>query len=143
MRQKLLRFMEEGSNGESERNSHVPLGASQASRASTEPTTTASTSLMDEVLHKETLTRAWKQVRANRGAPGVDGVTIEQFPAWYREHGPAVMESLREGRYQPSPVRRVDIPKPGGGTRMLGVPTVLDRFLLFWQICSWMSGIGN
>ena len=75
------------------------------------------------------LTRAWKQVRANRGAPGVDGVTIEQFPAWYREHGAAVMEMLQEGRYQPSPVRRVDIPKPGGGTRMLGVPTVLDRLI--------------
>lgn len=130
MRQKLLPFMEEGLDGGNERNSFEPSEASQAARGLTEVTTTASTSLMDEVVHKETLTRAWKQVRANQGAPGVDGVTIAQFPAWYREHGSAVMQALREGRYQPSPVRRVDIPKPGGGgTRMLGVPTVLDRLI--------------
>ncbi len=129
MRQKFLPFMEESPDGGNERNSFGPSEASQAARASTEATTTASTSLMDEVLHKETLTRAWKQVRANQGAPGVDGITIEQFLAWYREHGAAVMQALREGRYQPSPVRRVDIPKPGGGTRMLGVPTVLDRLI--------------
>jgi RNA-directed DNA polymerase len=129
VRQKLLLFMRETGDGENGRNPNVPSAASQATRASTEPTTTADSSLIEEVLHKETLTRAWKQVRANRGAPGVDGVTIEQFPAWYREHGAAVMQELREGRYRPSPVRRVDIPKPGGGTRTLGVPTVLDRLI--------------
>jgi len=129
VRQKLLQFMEETSHGESGRNPHGPCEASQAIPASTEATTTAGPSLMEEVLHKETLTRAWKQVRANQGAPGVDGITVEQFPAWYREHGPAVMQALREGRYRPSPVRRVDIPKPDGGTRMLGVPTVLDRLI--------------
>lgn len=129
MRQKLLPFMKEAIDGENGRNPNVPSVASQAARASTEATKTTDSSLIEEVLHKETLTRAWKQVRANRGAPGVDGVTIEAFPAWYREHGPAVMQALREGRYLPSPVRRVDIPKPGGGTRMLGVPTVLDRLI--------------
>jgi len=129
VRQKLLHFTEEGPDGGNGRNSFEPSRASQAARASRETTTTAGTSLMDEVLHQETLTRAWKQVRANQGAPGVDGITIDAFPAWYREHGSAVMQALREGRYQPSPVRRVDIPKPGGGTRMLGVPTVLDRLI--------------
>ena len=129
MRQKLLPFMKEAIDGENGRNPNVPSAASQAARASTVATTTTDSSLIEEVLHKETLTRAWKQVRANQGAPGVDGVTIETIPAWYCEHGPAVMQSLREGRYQPSPVRRVDIPKPGGGTRMLGVPTVLDRLI--------------
>jgi group II intron reverse transcriptase/maturase len=129
VRQKLLLFMKEAIDGENGRNPNVPSVASQVARASTEATTTTNSSLIEEVLHKETLTRAWKQVRANQGAPGVDGVTIEAFPAWYREHGPAVMQSLREGRCQPSPVRQVDIPKPGGGTRMLGVPTVLDRLI--------------
>jgi RNA-directed DNA polymerase len=129
VRQKLLPFMKEDSGGESGRNPRGPSEPSQAARASKEVTETAGPSLMDEVLRKETLTRAWKQVRANRGAPGVDGVTIERFPAWYAEHGSAVMQALREGRYQPSPVRRVDIPKPGGGTRMLGVPTVMDRLI--------------
>jgi RNA-directed DNA polymerase len=72
------------------------LAPSQAAWASKEVTKTASPSLMDEVLRKETLTRAWKQARANRGAPGVDGLTIEQFPAWYGEHGAAVMQVLQE-----------------------------------------------
>lgn len=102
---------------------------SQAAAASTEFTATMDSLLLDEVLQRETLQQAWAQVRANKGAPGVDGVTIADFPKWFAEHRDAIYAALRDGSYAPSPVRRVDIPKPGGGTRMLGVPTVLDRII--------------
>ena len=85
--------------------------------------------LLAEVLRSETLSAAWKQVRANKGAAGVDGVSVAEFAEWFEEHRESVLTALREGTYRPSEVRRVDIPKPGGGTRMLGVPTVLDRVI--------------
>lgn len=75
------------------------------------------------------LKRAWKQVRANHGAPGVDGMSIEAFPAWAKEHWKEVAALLERGRYQPKPVRRVEIDKPGGGKRLLGIPCVLDRVI--------------
>ena len=67
--------------------------------------------------------------KVQQGAPGVDGMSIEHFPAYAREHWPAIRESLSDGSYQPQPVRRVSIPKPGGGERALGIPTVLDRVI--------------
>ena len=73
--------------------------------------------------------RAWKRVKANKGAPGIDGMTIEDLPAHARAHWPAVRGQIREGRYQPQAGRRVEIPKPDGGKRMLGIPTVMDRFI--------------
>jgi group II intron reverse transcriptase/maturase len=85
--------------------------------------------LLMQVVRKETLEAAWKQVRANKGAPGADGMTVDDFPAWFHEHGEQVVSALVEGTYEPAPVRRVDIPKPNGGTRTLGVPTVLDRVI--------------
>ncbi len=81
------------------------------------------------MLSKENLLAALKRVEANKGAPGVDGVGTEELRAWLRDHWAEVRESLDAGRYRPQPVRRVTIPKPGGGERMLGVPTVLDRFI--------------
>lgn len=72
---------------------------------------------------------ALQQVERNAGAPGVDGVTVDEFRPWLREHWEQVRERLDSGTYQPQPVRRVDIPKPGGGVRGLGVPTVLDRLV--------------
>lgn len=135
-RQKLLPFPEDdrppvdrGPAGGDTRNVFGPVRVSQAIPASTPNTETTGSSLLDEVLRPRTLNRAWTQVRANQGAPGVDGVTITDFPAWLGEHKETVLAALREGTHQPSPVRRVDIPKPGGGTRMLGVPTVLDRVI--------------
>lgn len=87
-------------------------------------------SLFDEVLLPQTLNAAWKQIRANQGTPGVGGIAIEQFPAWrIGEYWERMLAALREGSDQPSSVRRVDTQKPGGGTRMLGVPTVLDRLI--------------
>ena len=85
-----------------------------------EATVNVTTELLEDVLASDNLARAWKRVKANKGAPGIDGMTIEDFPAHARAHWPAVREQIRQGRYQPQAVRRVEIPKPGGGKRMLG-----------------------
>ena len=82
-----------------------------------------------QVLDKENLQKAWKQVKANKGAPGVDNMTIEEFPEYVFRHWEEIKTALLEGTYQPSPVRRVEIPKDSGGTRPLGIPTVLDRVI--------------
>ena len=82
---------------------------------------------LEAVLASDNLARAWKRVKANKGAPGIDGVTIEDFPAHAREHWPELREQIEQGRCQPQAVRRVEIPKPAGGKRMLGIPTVTDR----------------
>lgn len=73
--------------------------------------------------------KAWKQVRANKGAPGVDGMTLDAFPDFAKEHWPKVRQSLLDGTYRPYPVRRKAIPKPQGGERLLGIPTVVDRVI--------------
>ena len=85
--------------------------------------------LMEKVLAAENLRRAWKRVKANRGAPGIDGMHIEDFAQFAREQWPTIRERLRDGSYRPQPVRRVMIPKPGGGERPLGIPTVVDRLI--------------
>jgi RNA-directed DNA polymerase len=85
--------------------------------------------LMEEICERENLRKAWKRVRDNKGSPGVDGMTIDQMPAYLREHWPAIREKLLNGTYVPQPVRRVEIPKPDGGVRKLGIPTVLDRLI--------------
>jgi len=85
--------------------------------------------LLERILSRENMETAWKRVKANHGAPGVDGIAIEQFPDSTRPFWAGIRESLLAGMYQPSPVRRVEIPKPTGGTRPLGIPTVLDRLI--------------
>ena len=86
--------------------------------------------LMTRVLTRENLQRAWEQVRANAGAPGVAGLTVEGFPAFVRSpQWASVRKALEDGTYRPQPVRRVYIPKAGGGRRALGIPTVLDRVI--------------
>jgi len=85
--------------------------------------------LWERLLSPENLGRALRRVRANRGAPGVDGMTTEELVPWLREHWASVREALDAGTYRPLPVRRVVIPKPGGGERLLGVPTCLDRLI--------------
>ncbi|WP_261324939.1 reverse transcriptase domain-containing protein [Rhizobium leguminosarum] len=85
--------------------------------------------LLDAALRRENLQRALKQVRANKGAAGADGLDIDQTAAMLCTAWPAIRDSLREGTYRPQPVRRVMIPKPGGGERELGIPTVLDRLI--------------
>ncbi len=85
--------------------------------------------LMEEVCDRENLTRAWKRVRGNKGSPGVDEMTIDDAKDYLREHWPSIRSQLLKGAYQPQPVKRVEIPKPDGGVRKLGVPTVVDRLI--------------
>ena len=85
--------------------------------------------LMEEICERENLRKAWRRVRDNKGSPGVDGMTIDQMPTYLREHWPAIREQLLKGTYVPQPVKRVEIPKPDGGVRKLGIPTVLDRLI--------------
>jgi group II intron reverse transcriptase/maturase len=85
--------------------------------------------LMELVVERQNCLAALKRVRENKGSPGSDGMTVEALPAYLRQHWPRLREELLAGRYQPQPVRRVVIPKPGGGERELGIPTVLDRFI--------------
>jgi len=85
--------------------------------------------LMEAVCERENLKKALRRVKANKGSPGVDGMTVEQLPEYLRAHWPQHRDELLRGTYRPSPVRRVEIPKPDGGVRKLGVPTALDRFV--------------
>ena len=85
--------------------------------------------LLERVLEPGNMRRAWRQVKANKGAPGVDGVTVDDWPKLAREQYESIREAVRDGSYRPKPVRRVIIPKPKGGERLLGIPTVTDRVL--------------
>lgn len=85
--------------------------------------------LLEQILDKANLNEAWKQVRANKGAPGIDAMSVADFPEFARKHLSRLVEQIREGRYAPAPVKRVWIPKPDGGQRPLGIPTVLDRVI--------------
>ena len=89
----------------------------------------ATQNLLEAVMASDNLARAWKRVKANKGAPGIDGVTIGDFPAHAREHWPTLRAQIKDGRYRPQAVRRVEIPKPDGGQRLLGIPTVTDRLV--------------
>jgi RNA-directed DNA polymerase len=85
--------------------------------------------LMEAVCERENLKTALRQVKANKGSPGVDGMTVVSIKDYLKQHWPAIREQLLNGTYEPKPVRRVEIPKPDGGVRKLGSPTVLDRFI--------------
>jgi RNA-directed DNA polymerase len=85
--------------------------------------------LMEEILSRENMMAAYRRVMANKGAAGIDRMSVEQLQPHLKEHWPRIKEDLLEGRYRPAPVRGVEIPKPGGGMRQLGIPTVLDRLI--------------
>src|SRR5271165_4590397 len=115
-----------------------PAGeACEAKREETEslstvhdPESPASTNRwMEEVCERENLKQALQQVKANKGSAGVDGMTVGGITDYLKQHWPAIREQLLSGTYEPKPVRRVEIPKPDGGVRKLGIPTVLDRFV--------------
>src|SRR6202161_3486784 len=91
------------------------------------PATTERT--MEKIVERENLKEALRRVKANKGAPGVDGMTVNQLREHLKQHWPAIREQLLSGTYRPNPVKRVEIPKPDGGVRKLGIPTVLDRFI--------------
>ena len=84
---------------------------------------------MEEVCERENCKQALRRVKANKGSPGIDGMNVEQLSGHLKEHWPAIREQLLSGTYRPQPVKRVEIPKPDGGVRKLGIPTVLDRFI--------------
>lgn len=90
---------------------------------------TLNENLLEQVLSPENLHAAWKQVRRNKGAPGVDEVSIEAYPQWARQHWADTRQALEHGYYIPQPVKRVVIPKPNGGSRLLGIPSVNDRVI--------------
>ena len=85
--------------------------------------------LLETILYKDNLNRAYKRVKTNKGAPGIDGMTIDDALLYFREHQQGFTDRIYRGKYTPSPVRRVEIPKPDGGVRKLGIPTVIDRTL--------------
>lgn len=85
--------------------------------------------LMEQILNRDNLNKAYQRVRRNHGAAGIDGMTIEATLPWLQEHREELLASIRDGRYKPSPVRRKEIPKPDGGVRKLGIPTVIDRVI--------------
>ena len=84
---------------------------------------------MEEVCQRDNLNRAYDRVKANQGAPGIDGLTVDELLPWIRGHKQELLSSLLDGSYRPSAVRGVSIPKPGGDERQLGIPTVMDRLV--------------
>lgn len=105
-----------------------PTGGDRNRRTLVQPA--FDTQMMAQVVEPANVRQAWARVKSNRGAPGSDGMTIDDFPAYAQQHWPAIRQSLLAGTYQPLPVRRVSIPKPGGrGHRYLGVPCVIDRVI--------------
>lgn len=125
-----MRQMPEQS-GRQEKKAGEARKSSRLDEAAPPPWTRSDTGpgLLGAVLARENLQRALKRVRANKGAAGVDGLDIDQTVSLLRTDWPAIRESLLKGTYRPQPVRRVMIPKPGGGERELGIPTVLDRLI--------------
>jgi RNA-directed DNA polymerase len=97
--------------------------------AASERTEPIKSILMEEVVRTENLKRALKRVCDNKGSPCIDEMTVDELKDYLNAHWPEIREQLLEGHYMPQPVKQVQIPKPGGGIRMLGIPTVLDRFI--------------
>jgi len=124
--QLVLAFMEEGGS-EAPRASVAGTESSGGERGTESPAITEQ--LMEEVCGRENCKQALKRVKANKGSAGVDGMTVQQLPEYLKQQWPAIREQLLNGTYKPQPVRRVEIPKPDGGVRKLGIPTVLDRFI--------------
>ena len=104
-----------------------PSGGDASRRGLTQPA--LHEELMTQVLDRANVQRAWKRVKANKGAPGIDGMSIDDFPEFARLHWAGIRQQLADGTYQPQPVRRVSIPKPQGGERLLGIPRVTDRVI--------------
>lgn len=85
--------------------------------------------LLERILSRDNMNNAYIRVKANKGSHGIDGMTVDELLQYLKEHGQELRQSLLEGRYKPQPVRRVEIPKPDGGKRLLGIPTVVDRVI--------------
>lgn len=125
-KQLALAFMTEGA-GEAPRAAHQGTEPFAASDDHESPARDAL--LMEQICARDNVIRAWQRVRANGGSPGVDNRSIDDTAAYLREHWPSIRAQVLHGAYQPQPVKRVKVPKPGGGFRNLGIPTVLDRLI--------------
>jgi RNA-directed DNA polymerase len=101
----------------------------RAARAGFESQAVVFGSCMEEIVERDNLKKALAQVRRNKGAPGIDGMKVDELGSYLKEQWPAIRAALLEGSYKPQPAKRVEIPKATGGTRALGIPTVLDRFI--------------
>ncbi len=108
---------------------HEPTGSEKREHRSLAEKESSCEATLNNVLNSENLEQAWKQVRSNKGAAGVDGMSIGDFPSFAKEHWETIRHKLAAGSYSPSPVRRVRIPKGNGKYRLLGIPTVLDRVI--------------
>jgi RNA-directed DNA polymerase len=124
--QRVLAFTEEGQ-------SEAPRAPGEGTESRTAECETESPAgveqLMEEVCGRENCLRALRRVKANKGSPGIDGMKVSELPGYLKQHWPAIREQLLSGTYHPQAVRRVEIAKPDGGVRKLGIPTVLDRFV--------------
>ena len=118
-----------GEEGRGEAPKLIPAGteSSAAKRGIENPAITEP--LMEEVCERENCKQALARAKANKGSAGMDGMTVQQLPEHLKQQWPVIREQLLSGTYKPQPVKRVEIPKPDGGIRKLGVPTVLDRFI--------------
>lgn len=110
-------------------NTRTPSGDDATQRTDLKPA--FSDDLLEQMLSRANLQEAWRRVRANKGAAGIDGMTIDEFPTWAREkgHWKSIVNELEQGSYRPTPVKRVEIEKPDGGFRLLGIPTITDRVI--------------
>jgi RNA-directed DNA polymerase len=124
--QMLLAFVEEW-RGEAPNGLGEGTESLAAKRGTESPA--ISEQLMEEVCERENCKQALARVKANKGSAGVDGMTVQQLPEYLKQHWPVIREQLLSGTYKPQPVKRVEIPKPDGGIRKLGIPTVLDRLI--------------
>ena len=117
-------------NGCSQRDSAEHEGYAKAHRSFNsiwKEKNSAQPELLGKILNKDNLNRAFKRVKANKGAPGIDGITVEEIGAYLKENQQTIIAKIYKGKYTPDAVRRVEIPKPDGGVRKLGIPTVKDR----------------
>lgn len=112
-----------------ERNSSVAAEGVETATATSGQTKAEALRQMEAVVERQNLWRAYERVVQNKGAAGVDGLTVFEFKAWLQQHWPSVKAALLAGNYMPAAVRKVEIPKPNGGVRTLGIPTVLDRLI--------------
>jgi RNA-directed DNA polymerase len=108
---------------------HLTAQDRQQTFTALDPQRALTVNLMEQVCESQNLVRAYRRVRSNKGTPGVDGMTVQGLADWLREHSTALTASLLNGTYQPQPVRGVQIPKPGGGQRQLGIPVAVDRLV--------------